>query len=529
MPRVPKPFRMLDWAALARRYDASVFDFERPGEYFPLIWIDDARRNFDQPTFGLYTVVGDPRMGPDVHNGEAHEAITCIAAVLGASLVGIDKSNQGGHDYVQMCANYFNRENGWNIVMDFTSDLARGGGGGYGGSFWYDLFPNVLFFALADCYPNHDGFNEIIGACADQLYAANRILDNNYAHTYFDFSSMRPVDNGRWIESDSAAGFAWLSYMAYVRLGDDRYLETAIESMNVLARMDQSPFYEVLLPFGACVAARLNAEQGTSYDVARILEWCFSGESTCRPGWGVLSDSWNGYDVHGLQGSRSDGGGYAFAMNTFDIIAALAPLPRYAPEFAADIGRWILNAANAARLFYPSELPPDLQTSHRYAELTDNVIAYEGLRKYDSEGLTTGDPKVAETRSPFAQGDSHRWGRRSKTTFPEISHLSLYGSSHVGLLASVIKRSGEGEALVVDCARTDFFGARSQRTFLVYNPWDEPLSLKLAEISPVTGDVYDLVGEKFVARSGAIDASITLNPDSVAMLVFGGAASQPGR
>lgn len=482
MPRCPAPFKMLDWIAVARHYDEVVFDFDRRGEYFPLIWIDDARRNYDQPTFGLYTVVGDPRMGPYANGGEGHEAVACIGAVIGASLVGIDKSNQHGHDYVAMCKNYFNRENGWNIVMDYTSECAKGAGGAYGGSFWYDLYPNFLFLMLADLYPIHDGFDEIIAAVADRMVGANRILAGNYNHTYFDFQSMRPVDNGRWTEPDGAAGVAWISYMAYRRLGDKRYLQTAIEAMNVLNAMKASPHYEVMLPFGAMIAARLNLEHGTSYDVAKIIEWCFDGTSTCRPGWGVLSDTWNGYDVHGLQGSLTDGGGYAFAMNTFDMVAALAPLPRYAPEFAADIAKWVLNAANASRLFYPSELPPELQTCRHHCEQTEGVIAYEGLRKYDKEGLAASDPVLAEERSPFAQGDSHNWGRKSGITFPDISHLSLYGSSHVGMLAGVINRVVPGRPLVVDCNKTDFFGDKTRPMFLAYNPWAEAVELALSEI-----------------------------------------------
>ena len=33
----------------------------------------------------------------------------------------------------------------------------------------------------------------------------------------------------------------------------------------------------------------MNAEQGTSYDVKKFVEWTFNGESNARPGWGVLT------------------------------------------------------------------------------------------------------------------------------------------------------------------------------------------------------------------------------------------------
>ena len=58
----------------------------------------------------------------------------------------------------------------------------------------------------------------------------------------------------------------------------------------------------------------------------------------------------------GLVGSTTDGEGYAFAMNTFQWAGALTPVARYDTRYAHDIGKWMLNLANAARLFYPGSL-----------------------------------------------------------------------------------------------------------------------------------------------------------------------------
>ena len=74
-----------------------------------------------RPHFGLYTAIGDVRQGPDNNGGEFHEALNSMAAILGAGLCGIDKTSQNGYNYVRMLQNYFNRDNGWNIVMNNTN------------------------------------------------------------------------------------------------------------------------------------------------------------------------------------------------------------------------------------------------------------------------------------------------------------------------------------------------------------------------------------------------------------------------
>ncbi len=42
--------------------------------------------------------------------------------------------------------------------------------------------------------------------------------------------------------------------------------------------------------------------------------------------------------------------GYAFSMNTFITAMPMVPLVRYEDRYSREIGKWMLNAANAARL-----------------------------------------------------------------------------------------------------------------------------------------------------------------------------------
>src|SRR6267378_7296384 len=176
--------------------------------------------------------------------------------------------------------------------------------------------------------------------------------------------------------------------MAWVRFKDPRFLTAADWCLHSLEErpLNQSPLYEVLLPYGALAAARMNAELERHYDVAKLVQSCFDphGRPQARPGWGVISDRWNGLDAHGLVGSTTDGEGYAFTMNTFQWAGALVPLARYNTRYARDLGKWTLNLANAARLFYPNAHNAGHQSSYAWAKAHDgkSVIAYEGIRKW---------------------------------------------------------------------------------------------------------------------------------------------------
>ena len=162
-----------------------------------------------------------------------------------------------------------------------------------------------------------------------------------------------------------------------------QYLAGADMAFKFLDERTQNPYYECLLPFGALAAARANAEQGRAYDVKKLVNWCFDGSSTCRPGWGVIADRWGDADAHGLLAGLTDGGGYAFAMNTYAQAAALVPLTRYDEHFARAIGKWMSNAAVNSRLFYPNALAADHQSCAAWAAHYDpaSCIAYEGVRK----------------------------------------------------------------------------------------------------------------------------------------------------
>jgi len=515
MPNMPRPFRMRDWKQVARDYDALVFDHNAEGQFRPLIWEDRTHATSDLDGFGLYTVAGDPRQGPAVNPGR-HEAVNCLAAVVGASLVGIDKRRQDGYDYVRMCERYFSpKDRGGTDIFANNAGLPPGAG-----SMWYFLFPNMLAFMLADCYPGHGRLDEYVQRSADSIAELVPALEKGQWYTGYDFVRHEPVFNGRWREGDAIAGVAWIEYMAWARFGERKYLDAARRAMDALDDFDHGTFYEVLLPYGVTLAARMNAERGCDYDVTQLLNWCLDGNNACRPGWGVIVDHWGGCDVSGLQGSITDGGGYAFAMNTFELAAASAPLPRYDARYARAVGKLVLNAANAARLFYTDGLPPENQTCYDQREFSRDVIAYEGLRRV---GLR---PQDAD-KVPCACGDplGGRWG-----THTYASDLSLYGSSHVGLMAAVVERTDDERILQLDCLTTDFFHEEAYPTYLYYNPYNETREIHI-DAGPRPVDLYGAVHHSFVRKRASGKTSLELPADTAALIVLtpaGGAVTRDG-
>ncbi len=509
MPNLPKPFKILDFNQLAKDYDTKVFDPNQTGKYWPLVWKDNSKKNFDQETFGIYTAMGDVRQGVENHQGIFHESLATIGSVLGASMVGIDKSNQRGENYVEMLKNYFNSETKWNIIMNNTCPEVAQLGGGYARDWWYDVYPNVLFYAVADFYPKEKDYETILRSVADKFYLADSVLNGNYSYSFFDYSTMEPKKSWICTQEDVAAGHAYVLYSAYQKFKDPKYLEGAQSSLEALLNLKENRFYEILMPFGAYIAARMNAEQGTDYDFTNLLAWTFEGTSVCRKGWGVLVDNWNGYDVSGLVGSTIHNGGFAFLMNTYDTMWPLVPMVRYDQRYANAIGKWMLNAANASRLFYPDEIPDDHQTIPEEKEHTKGVIAYEGLiKKANYE-------QFENIEAPIAIGDGPHWVKGN----PNVSQFSVYGSGHVGIAGAIISRTNIENILQLDLLATDFYKAEAFPSYLYYNPNPE---IKEVTISVDKNEVkiYDTTKRAFISQSAQGDFTFKLEKENSAVLVF---------
>lgn len=511
MPNMPKGYDMLDWKAKAKSFDKFVFDWNNQSKVGPLIWLDDSRRNIDQTTFGLYTAVGDIRQGKNVNNGEFHESLNSLAALLGAGLVGIDKTNQDGYNYVKMAQNYFNKDSGWNIVMNNTTPSVGMLGGGYGRDWWYDVFPNALYYAVSDVFPNVDGAESIQRSIAEQFVKADSILNGNYDYSYFDYAQMKGMKNHIPLQQDAAGGHGYVLLAAYHKFGDPRYLEHAKSAIKALDSQKESRFYEILLPLGIYTAAYLNAVEGTDYDVQKMLNWTFDGcqNPDGRNGWGIIVGEWGDYDVNGLQGSITDGGGYAFLMNSIKPAWPLVPMVKYQPQYARMIGKWMLNNANACRLFFPQNIDDEHQWAPELKNITDNNISYEGLRKTDDYGKES-----LKGKTPVAIGDGPKWIAGN----PTESMFSVYSSSPLGIFGAIINETNVEGILQLDCNVTDFYAQKEYPTYLYYNPYTESKSVDYI-MKDKKVDLFDIVAKEYVGKNVVASSKFNIPANDARIIV----------
>jgi len=494
MPNSPEPYEMRDWKAVAQGYDSLVFDFDLSGQYLPLIfWRTNTVNYPNHNSFGLHTVVGttSPSSG---------EAINVLPAVISASLAGIDKSNQNGNNWVLMCEEYFNRRPEQNVYLNHPVAST-------GSDWWYETMPNVFFYQLYDMYPNTGDFEYQFTTVANRWLQVVDTLGGadipwhlpNMNYRAIDLSTMTP-NTDQPAEPEAAGAIAWILYNAYHQTQQEKYRIGAEWAMEFLNNQGTNPSYELQLPYGVYIAARMNAELGTTYDIPKLLNWCFTPDGNVR-NWGVTLGNWGGYDCYGLVGeARYDG--YAFTMNVFEQVGALVPMVRYDDRFARTIGKWVLNATNAARLFYPNYLPPENQDSEAwsYEYDPDSYIAHESMRE-DWNG-----------NSPYATGDavSGGWGQ---------TNLALYGSSHVGILGGIIDTTNVSKILRLDLLKTDYFNEQAYPTYLYFNPYESNQFVNI-DVGSETVDLYDAVSNSFLATgiSGGITFEIPAN--AAVMLVL---------
>jgi len=495
MPNLPSPYMMRDWKAVARDYDALVFDRILSGQYLPLIWMEASGVNYPEHAwFGLHTAVGTYSPGNA-------EAINVLPAVIGASLAGIDKSQQDGVNWVLMCEEFFNRRPAENVYLNAPVAAS-------GSDWWYDTMPNVFFYQLYDLYPHIGHFDDQFRTVADRWLTALaamggsttpwRVPSMNYRA--WSLSTMTGLSSGVR-EPEAAGALAWLLYHAFIITGDSKYRIGAEWALEFLNGRSSNPSYELQLPYGACVAARMNAELGTDYNLGKIVNWCFDPENNVRD-WGVTLGNWGGYDCDGLVG-EAEFSGYAFAMNTFEQVGTLVPMVRYDDRFARAVGKWVLNAANASRLFYSEFLPDTHQDNEAWVQQFDpnSCIAYEALREVSLGGNTR----------PYATGDfmRHGWG---------ATNLVLYGSSHVGILGGIIDTTDVEGVLQLDVLKTDYFHGEAYPTYLYFNPYDADQTVQI-DVSGGMHDLYDAVSNTFVNTGVTGETSLVIPADASVLVV----------
>lgn len=496
------PFLMRDWKQVAINYDNYIFNLNKTGTYLPLTKINpEAGVNYNH----IHHILMDTYVGQSNH-GQVAEAINIIPALVGATLVGIDKTNHLNINWVDKIKDFYNKKNGHHVYLNGYSSTT-------GHDWWYELMPNVFFYQLYALYPDADSeFETQFVSIAErqlgvlfQLGAKLHPWDTpNMNYRAFNLLTGQP--NASSVpEPESAGSIAWLLYQAYIETQENKYLQGAALALDFLENWPTNPSYEIQLPYGILTAARMNAEEGTNYNISKMLDWAFSsGKGTLRR-WGTIVGNWNGYDVSGLIGEANDeGNDYAFIMNGFQHAAALVPLVKYDKRYAKAIGKWILNLANASRLFYPNALPFEnlhpsgINWAKQYN--TDFSIPYESMKEF-SNG-----------KSPYATGDAVGGGWAA-------TNLSLYSGSSVGYLASLIEKTNIESILQIDLNQTDFRGNNLFPTYLYYNPETSNQTVAM-ELPEGIFDIYDAISESMIMTQASGLVNFDMDAKDAKLLVI---------
>ncbi len=531
LPNAPVTYHMRDWRQVAVNFDNLAFDTAASGQFLPLVRIDNTPESPQlQTSFGLAAYVGETRTFGE--NGEpVHEALASLGAVLGGTLVDVDKTT-GPYNWVSMAQEYYVNRNSQYVILNTPFSVS-------GQSAWYETYPNILFYSIADRYPGESSLQTILDTVDSRFYDAVDVLtaggtSPNFNYTAYDFRNRQPVYNGIWREPDMGLGMAWLQHAAYWRKRDSDptaaalHLQAVDWALSYYENRSTNPNYEILTSFGAYTAARMNAEHGGNYNVPKYLDWVFS-RSAARPDLVMVSgEQWGGEDVGGLLGTvrpntSNPVQGYAFAMNTYANAMPVVALARYEDRYSRAIGKWMLNAANAAHLFYGDAHPPGNQSSEFWTGDPQHSIAYEGLRHHWLPPNLLGPDENEEI---YAAGDplTYGWG--------PLTDFGIYGAAVTGVFGSIIKTTNVDKILQLDLLATDFYHDAAHSTYLYYNPLGtaQSVAIDLGGGSPL--DLYDAVSNRYLVRNATSQTFFDVPADEAVMLVLvpsGGTESRQGR
>ena len=510
---IPENYSYFDYKAKAVALDKVVFSFAAKEKavapaYTPYdtsswdpigFWIDQPRTpetyeplitGYLKRSFGLPTYVGDNRV-----QSSGSEPITTIPMVLGSSFAGIDKSSQTfgdkSYNFVEMTLKSY--DTGSKLVKNI---------GVQGQSFWYDIFPQIMFTRLYYMYDSVPYMKEMVLNGADEWLESLPYFvkdgKENYEFVGYNVVLESPTTVGDHIEPPNG-GLAFLFYAAYEMTGEQKYLDGAKRVLDYLVDYPKNPNYEAMTDYAPFVAAAMNARHGTEYDVGQFLDYLFEGDSAFRSGWSVMSGKFGSYSVDGLVGQ---GGDYAFSMNSFHLASVLAPMVKYDVRYADAIGKYLLNLVNNAKVFFAQNLPLSNQTMNDYLAFDKSgAICYEGFRKnYNGvNGLAMGD---------------------ATAMFGQPSDLSLYSSAFIGALGGMVEETDVKGILKIDLNNTDSFGLNDYKNYLLYNPYERTKIVSF-DGGDNAYDLFDSVTKKIVARNvkGKVNVSVPAK-SSVVLVVL---------
>ncbi len=507
MPRLPEPLEVRDWRQVARDYYEFVLDPVVRVDGHPLVAVEPGKPGFRMPSF-----VG-PKLGDEI--------FTCLSAVAGARLAGLDPRTLHGVDWVSAAKAWYDPRLGiYRHTPGTRGSVVHSGIYGYWGA--------ALGLLLAGQYPDDPDFARHARTTAEAFLKVARGMGCPGAPDFdapgFNFDTGKPEGRNEPMNRlGHAPTVAWILLAGHALTGDRAMLHAARSAMQWYA--DHPGRYEITHVMGPLTAARLNAEHGFAIDPGRVLAAWFGDGDRARHPWHVTAGTrFGGVTCDGLDGAKWDEqerSFHAFAMGTLQGPAWLVPVARYDPRYARAIARYALHAAASARLLPGYGLDGDHQDHKDWKDRWDP----KGLLFY--EALTPWEWSDTRRFRPYATGDPLRlgWGcpkigsreylAKKQEWFSKASNnLSLYMGNHVGFLGGIVSLTEVPGILRWDCVATDGFHPPAYPTFLYWNPHGEEKTVTVAPED--SARPYDLVARAFVARDAH---RLTLRPDQAAVLV----------
>jgi hypothetical protein len=380
---------------------------------------------------------------------------------------------------VPSMAAYFNDEAG--MFLDGThADLCE---------YWYLMNVNALADGIVRTYLAHNAvWTGRVRKSADRLIDLAHQINYKFNDQGYRFNTRVPFTNQDiYRQPDTIGGYAYLMLFAYEMFDDAKYLAEAKKGLNLYQSFSKNPWYEITSGAMACLAAARLSVRDPQIDVHKIVS--FALEADGHP---MQTGDWGGKEVNGLMaGFSTEPAGEAYSMESLVTLPYLLPMLRYRPEFATDIGRYLLNTAANMRLFYSDCIPRESQSR---PDLT-SAIPYERLTK------------ELNGKSPYASGD---YG----------SHRSIYGGAYALWWGELVKPTEDPYILQMNLSRSDFLCAKAFSSYLYYNPWGESKQVTLA-LESGSFDLYDLSEHAFIAerKSGRVPVKIPANSSRVIVIV----------
>ena len=512
MAALPQPLAVRDWAAFAKVYYQQILNPAAAGDGFPAVRVDA-----DRPGFFMKSYLGGPMDG---------ESLTCLSAVAGARLAGLDPRDLDGVDYVARSKAWYDPSTGiyrhrvGERSPEVSADI-------------YGYWAAIQGMILAAQYPDDGDFKQQ----ALQAVKAFKAIAQGVGcpdHPNFDglgwnFATQQPGGRSEPMNRlGHAPSVAWMLLAGNALTGDKTLDDYARSTMHWYSKHPGR--YELSHVMGPLVAARLNAAGGEPLDMNAIFNAWFGDGAWAQHTWQVTAGRViDGVTYDGLDGAwwGTEGAFYTFTMGSLQGPAWLVPVARYDSRYARAIARYALHAANSASYLTGLGLDAKHQDHSAWKSKWDpkNMLFYEGLRSWS--------PSEDRKLQPYATGDNAKEGwyngkgriapndyLAQKAAWIENTpaNISLYMGNHIGYLGGILQLTDVAGILSWDCVATDWFHPPAYPTRLVFNPHPEAKTVVL-DLGAKPVDLYDTVQKKFIGAGRKGLYRLNLAADTAAVIV----------